>query len=348
MIQFVEPIAWKDEVLYVLNQLKLPEIKEVNPKTTIEEVFSAIKEMELRGAPLIGIAAAYGMYLGIKDTTLEEHNQFMELMREKGDYLAGARPTAVNLFWAIERMVKLVATLEDKPTSEKKRILLAEAIKIHQEDERINRKIGENLLTLLEDEMTVLTHCNAGSLATSKYGTATSPFYIAKERGMNIKVYADETRPYLQGARLTAYELDQAGIDVTLICDNMAGFVMSQGKIDAVITGADRIAANGDTANKIGTMSLAILAKQFGIPFYIAAPTSTIDLNTPAGKEIIIEERNSEEITSWYGKQIAPQGIKVYNPAFDVTPHQLITAIVTEQGIVYPDYTTNLSKLFEK
>lgn len=347
MIQFIEPIKWENGILYVLNQLKLPEVEEVNPKTTIKEVFSAIKDMELRGAPLIGIAAAYGMYLGIKNIESEEHARFMKAMKENGDYLFKARPTAVNLFWAIERMIKKADSFSDKTTQEKKRLLLEEAVKIHKEDGEINKKIGENLLSLLKDGMTVLTHCNAGSLATSRYGTATSPFYLAKEKGMEIKVFADETRPYLQGARLTAYELSQAGLDVTLICDNMAGFVMSQGKIDAVITGADRVAANGDTANKIGTMSLAVLAKQFKVPFYIAAPTSTIDLNTSTGKDIPIEERNSEEIINWYGKKIAPEGINVYNPAFDVTPYQLITAIVTEKGIVYPDYIVNLNKLIE-
>ncbi|HHV71217.1 MAG TPA: S-methyl-5-thioribose-1-phosphate isomerase [Clostridia bacterium] len=347
MIQFIEPIEWKDDVLYVLNQLKLPEVTEINPKRTIEEVFQAIKDMELRGAPLIGIAAAYGMYLGIKDLTTNDHDEFMEVMRQNGDFLAKSRPTAINLFWAIQRMIDKASSLAGESLENKKRILLAEARKIHLEDEEINKKIGINLLSLLEDGMTILTHCNAGSLATSKYGTATSPLYLAREKGMNIKVYVDETRPYLQGARLTAYELSQVGIDVTLICDNMAGFVMSQGKVDAVITGADRVAANGDTANKIGTMTLAVLAKQFGIPFYIAAPTSTIDLSTPSGSEIPIEERSHLEVTDWYGKKIAPDGIKVYNPAFDVTPHDLITAIVTEKGIVYPNYEMNLKKLIE-
>ena len=229
----------------------------------------------------------------------------------------------------------------------KEKILEEEAIIIHEEDIEINKKIGENFLSLLRDNMTILTHCNAGVLATTKYGTATSPMYLAKEQGWNIKVYADETRPYLQGARLTSYELHESGIDVTLICDNMAGVVMSQGKIDAVITGTDRVAANGDVANKIGTMSVAILAKHFGIPMYIAAPTPTVDMNCPSGKDIPIEERDRREITHWYGHQIAPEDVKVYNPAFDVTPHELITAIVTEKGVVTPPFKENFEKFLK-
>jgi len=339
-------IEWKDEVFYVLNQIKLPAVTEYNPKTTVEDVFHAIRDMELRGAPLIGVAAGYGMYIGVKDLKEMSHEEFMNVVRKNGEFLAKSRPTAVNLFWAIERMVAKADSLKDKTVAEKKKILEEEAIKIHAEDIEINRNIGENFMPLLRDGMTILTHCNAGVLATTEYGTATSPMYLAKERGWNIKVYADETRPYLQGARLTSYELHESGIDVTLICDNMAGVVMSQGKIDAVITGTDRVAANGDVANKIGTMSVAILAKHFGIPMYIAAPTPTIDMNTPTGKDIPIEERNPREITHWYGHQIAPEDVKVYNPAFDVTQHELITAIVTEKGVAKPPFKENLEKLF--
>ncbi|MDY0091595.1 MAG: S-methyl-5-thioribose-1-phosphate isomerase [Candidatus Vecturithrix sp.] len=346
MHTFLKHIEWKDGVLYVLNQITLPAITEYNPKRTVAEVFQAIRDMELRGAPLIGIAAGYGMYIGVKELDEMPHEEFMAILRTQGDYLAQSRPTAVNLFWAIERMIAKADPLKDKTVSEKKSLLEQEAIAIHEEDRAINRAIGENLLTLLRDGMTILTHCNAGILATGYYGTATSPIYLAQERGWNLKVYADETRPYLQGARLTSYELHESGIDVTLICDNMAGVVMSQGKIDAVITGTDRVAANGDVANKIGTMSVAILARHFGIPVYIAAPTPTIDMHTPTGKDIPIEERNSREITHWYGHQIAPEGVKVYNPAFDVTPHELITAIVTEKGVVTPPYSKNLQKLF--
>lgn len=338
-------IEWKDGVFYVLNQIKLPAVAEYNPKTTLEEVFYAIKDMELRGAPLIGVAAGYGMVLGIRNLEEMPHEEFMQILRKNGAYLATSRPTAVNLFWAINRMVAKADTLKDFTVAAKKKMLEQEAIAIHAEDIEINRSIGENFLPLLKDGMTILTHCNAGVLATTKYGTATSPIYLAKERGWNLKVYADETRPYLQGARLTSYELHTSGIDVTLICDNMAGAVMSQGKIDAVITGTDRVAANGDVANKIGTMSVAILAKHFGIPMYIAAPTPTIDMNCPSGKDIPIEERDRREITHWYGHQIAPEDVKVYNPAFDVTPHELITAIVTEKGVVTPPFSENLKKL---
>jgi methylthioribose-1-phosphate isomerase len=321
-------------------------ITEYNPKRTIDDVFHAIRDMELRGAPLIGIAAGYGMYLGIKDIADTDHAAFIEKMKQKGDMLVKARPTASNLFRAIERMIGRAENLKAEPGETKKRLLEAEAIKIQREEVEINLRIGENLLTLLKDGMTILTHCNAGCLATADYGTATSPVYLAKERGWNIRVYADETRPYLQGARLTAYELAMAGIDVTLICDSMAGMVMSQGKIDAVIVGTDRVAANGDIANKIGTMSVAILARHFNIPFYIAAPSTTVDISTPTGKEIPIEERDKEEITNWYGRKIAPEGIKVFNPAFDVTPHDLITAIVTDRGIIYPPFDENIKRMF--
>lgn len=346
MSEFIKPIEWKEGVLYVLNQIKLPSETECNPKKTVDDIFYAIKDMELRGAPLIGIAAAYGIYLGVKDTDEMTHEEFVALVKKSGRRLAASRPTAVNLFWAIDRMIAKAEAMAGESHNSRKKLLEAEAVKIHREDTDINRQIGENLLTLLKDGMTILTHCNAGSLATGAYGTATAPVYLAKERGWNIKVFADETRPYLQGARLTSFELYEAGIDVILICDNMAGVVMSQGKIDAVITGTDRVAANGDAANKIGTMSLAVLAKHFGIPFYIAAPRSTVDMNTPTGKEIPIEERSPREVTHWYGHQIAPEGVKVYNPSFDVTPHDLITAIVTDKGIVYPPFKENMKKLF--
>ncbi|KAB3529200.1 S-methyl-5-thioribose-1-phosphate isomerase [Alkaliphilus serpentinus] len=339
------PIEWRDNTLYILNQLKLPEEMEFNPKTTVEEVFHAIRDMELRGAPLIGITAAYGLYIAAREIEASNHEEFMCLLREQADYLAQSRPTAVNLFWALERMLNKAEELKEASLTDIKDALLNEAILIHREDEAINKEIGENFLKILEDGMTVMTHCNAGSLATSKYGTATSPMYLAKEKGKNLKVYANETRPYLQGARLTAFELQHGGIDVTLICDNMAGSVMAQGKVDAIITGADRVAANGDTANKIGTLQLAIMAKHFNIPFYVAVPTPTIDLNTPDGNHIPIEERSFQEVTNWFGKKTAPEGIKVYNPAFDVTPHHLIRAIVTEKGIVYPPFEENLKKL---
>ncbi len=340
----IEPVKFEDGVLFVLNQLKLPGVIEYNARGTIEKVFGAIKDMELRGAPLIGISAAYGMYIGIKDIAVGSDAEFMDAMKKNGAYLSQARPTAVNLFWAIDKMIAKAKSLSGKTVAEKKAELLAEAIRIHEEDKENNRRIGENMLAVLKSPVRLLTHCNAGVLATSEYGTATSAMYLAKEKGWDLKVYVDETRPYLQGARLTALELNQAGIDVVLICDNMAGYLMSQGKIDAVITGADRVASNGDTANKIGTMSLAILANYYKVPFYIAAPTSTVDLNIASGSEIPIEERAAEELTVCGGKKIAPDGIGVYNPAFDVTDHELITAIVTEKSLVLPPFDENLRK----
>ena len=345
-MEFIRPVEWKDNILYVLNQVKLPMVTEYNPKRTVEDVLLAIKNMELRGAPLIGIAAGYGMYLGIKDLKDITHRDFMDVIKRNGEMLSKARPTGSNLFGTIKRMIEWADSHKDETVESKKSLLEIEAINIHREEDEKNRVIGENLLTLLKDGMTILTHCNAGSLATGYYGTATAPVYLAKERGWDIKVYADETRPYLQGARLTTYELSRAGIEVTLICDNMAGMVMSQGKIDAVVVGTDRVAANGDIANKIGTMSVAVLAKHFGIPFYIAAPSTTVDIDSLTGKDIPIEERNPDEITNWYGTRIAPEGIKVYNPAFDVTPHDLITAIVTDKGIIYPPFDEKLKILF--
>ncbi len=345
MTESIEPIKFEGETLFVLNQLKLPGVIEYNPRGTIKEVFGAIKDMELRGAPLIGISAAYGIYLGVKDIAAGSDAEFMEAMKENGAYLSKARPTAVNLFWAIDKMIAKAQSLSEKTIEEKKEILLTEAIRIHEEDKENNRRIGENMLGVLKSPARLLTHCNAGVLATSEYGTATAAMYLAKEKGWDLKVYADETRPYLQGARLTAFELSQAGIDVVLICDNTAGYLMSQGKVDAVITGADRVAGNGDTANKIGTMSLAVLANYYKVPFYIAAPTSTIDLNIESGSEIPIEERAADELTICCGKKIAPDGIDVYNPAFDVTDHKLITAIVTEKGLVRPPFDENLRKV---
>jgi methylthioribose-1-phosphate isomerase len=332
----------------VLNQLRLPTINEYLEKDTIKDVFYAIKHMELRGAPLIGIAAAYGIVLGLKN--LKSNESLFDNVKENAKFLAKTRPTAFNLFWALDHMQKCAIEIEEGPSlplEEKVRIMEEEAIKIHREDECNNFRIGENFLnnSLVQDGDTILTHCNAGVLATSKYGTATSSMYLSKERGWNIRVYVDETRPCLQGARLTAFELNKAGINVTLICDNMAGVVLSKGKVNEIIVGADRIAANGDVANKIGTMSLAVLAKHFGVPFYVAAPSTTIELACYCGNSIPIEERDANEVTNWFGTRIAPQGINVYNPAFDVTPHELITAIVTEKGVIKKPFTENIKKI---
>ncbi|KZE53967.1 methylthioribose-1-phosphate isomerase [Brevibacillus parabrevis] len=331
------PVKWEDDVLVLLDQTRLPVETIYLQLTTAEQVWGSIRRLEVRGAPAIGMAAAYGLYLGIRGSEAQTYEQFWQELNSQADYLGTSRPTAVNLFWALDRIKARVQQNSALPVDELKKAVLDEALAIQKEDAEVCRTIGEHLLTLLQDGMGVLTHCNPGALATAAYGTATAPFYLAKERGWDLKVYADETRPVLQGARLTAYELQQAGIDVTLICDNMAAMVMSQGKVQAVVVGTDRVAANGDVANKIGTYGVAVLAKAHGIPFYVAAPLSSVDLATATGAEIPIEERPAEEITHGLGKQVAPDDIKVYNPAFDVTPAQYITAIVTETGIFKPE-----------
>ncbi|WP_336784659.1 S-methyl-5-thioribose-1-phosphate isomerase [Paenibacillus sp. MMO-177] len=344
----LQSVIWHDDKLDLLDQRLLPEEIVYLPLVTQEDVWEAIRHLKVRGAPAIGISAAYGVVLGSRDAGSAE--QWLADVRKAAEYLATSRPTAVNLFWALDRMKARAEALASEGHSLEalKRALLDEAIAIQSEDEETNRLIGEHALSLFQDDIGVLTHCNAGGLATAKYGTALAPFYLAKERGMNIRVFADETRPVLQGARLTAFELQQAGVDVTLICDNMAGHVMSKGWVNAVIVGTDRVAANGDVANKIGTYSVAVLAKAHGIPFYVACPLSTIDLNTPTGAEIPIEERNAEEITEGFGKRTAPQGVKVYNPAFDITPNEYVTAIITEKGIIEAPFDVNLKKLFEQ
>ncbi|MCR1973310.1 S-methyl-5-thioribose-1-phosphate isomerase [Clostridium sporogenes] len=343
-------IKWDDkrDKLILLDQTILPNRIEYIEYDTVEGVYDSIRDMIVRGAPAIGVTAAYGLYFAAKVAPEDNFENFFKYLKEKSAYLDSSRPTAVNLSWALEVMENKALENKDKDVKEIKSILREEAKRIHEEDIEICKSIGENLITLLKDGVGILTHCNAGQLATSKYGTATSPMYLAKEKGWNFKVYSDETRPRLQGSTLTALELYEAGIDVTTITDNMAAMVMNQGKIDAVIVGCDRIAANGDTANKIGTMGVSILAKYFGIPMYIAAPTPSIDMNTKTGKDIPIEERNSEEVTCRFGVYTAPKGVKVYNPGFDVTPHENITAIVTEKGIVYPPFEENLKKLFKK
>ncbi|MED4755325.1 S-methyl-5-thioribose-1-phosphate isomerase [Brevibacillus choshinensis] len=335
------PVKWENDALVLLDQTRLPVETVYLTLTTPEEVWGAIRHLQVRGAPAIGMSAAYGLYLGVRNSEETSYEAFWNELLVKAKYLGTSRPTAVNLFWALDRIKARVQKEGDKAVAELKAAVLDEALAIQKEDAEVCRTIGEHLLTLLHDGMGVLTHCNPGALATAAYGTATAPFYLAKERGWNLKVFADETRPVLQGARLTAFELQQAGIDVTLICDNMAAMVMSQGKVEAVIVGTDRVAANGDVANKIGTYGVAVLAKAHGIPFYVAAPLSSVDLETATGAEIPIEERPAEEITHGLGKQVAPDGIKVYNPAFDVTPAQYITAIVTETGIFKPEEIRN-------
>ncbi|BBH21528.1 methylthioribose-1-phosphate isomerase 1 [Paenibacillus baekrokdamisoli] len=347
----LQSVIWATDHLDLLDQRLLPEEIVYLPLQTSEDVWEAIRHLKVRGAPAIGIAAAYGVFLGSRNSN-DGVEQWLQAVKDTSDYLATSRPTAVNLFWALDRMKakaeELTSSNINHSLEECKQFLLQEAIAIQSEDEETCRLIGVHALTLFEEDMGVLTHCNAGGLATAKYGTALAPFYLAQEQGMKLRVFADETRPVLQGARLTAFELHQAGVDVTLICDNMAGMVMSKGWIDAVIVGTDRVAANGDVANKIGTYSVAVLAKAHNIPFYVACPLSTIDLSTPSGDLIPIEERNAEEITEGFGKRTAPRGVKVFNPAFDVTPHDYVTAIITEKGIIRPPFDVNLKKLFEQ
>lgn len=339
-------LEWDGEFLYIIDQTKLPTELIVEKQTTIEQAFSSIKELKVRGAPAIGIAGAYSLLIGIKLCFDMSREDFLDMIHKKASYLDSSRPTAVNLSWALKRMTSCAeASNFEKPIDIYKE-LEKEAIKIHEEDIQICRAIGEHGVSLLQNNMGLLTHCNAGGLATSELGTALAPIYVAYEKGMHIKVYADETRPLLQGARLTSFELHQANIDVTLICDNMAAFVMSKGLIDIVIVGCDRVARNGDVANKIGTMGVAILAKHFNIPVYIACPSSTFDFSTKTGDDIVIEERDASEIIHFGERQTAPSDIKVRNPAFDITPHNLITGFITEYGIIKAPFSENLQKIF--
>ncbi|MEK6766162.1 MAG: S-methyl-5-thioribose-1-phosphate isomerase [Planctomycetota bacterium] len=341
-------IEWIGEIdgrIKLIDQTLLPnELKYVYCDDK-ESIFHAIKTLMVRGAPAIGIAAAMGTVVGIKNSKSEDFESFFKEMKEVTSCLGSSRPTAVNLFWGLKRMEDTAQKNSHKPVSEIKRILLNEAKTILEEDKAICRKIGENGESLLEDGSCVITHCNAGGLATGDYGTALAVMFAAAEKGKKISVYADETRPLLQGSRLTAWELKNAGIDVTLICDNMAAHTMKQKKIDCVIVGADRIAANGDTANKIGTYSLSIIAKEHNVPFYVAAPASTFDLSIASGDEIPIEERNPDEVTKIAGNKIAPDEIKVFNPAFDVTPASNIKAIITERGVINSPNTENIKNI---
>ncbi len=325
-----------DGHLRLIDQTRLPvEFVEIDCRD-VAAVWEAIKMLRVRGAPAIGIAAAYGVCVGVQQVADGDEAAFFRRLTEVTDYLATSRPTAVNLFWALKRMRGAAEKLRGRPTAEIAAALLAEARAIHEEDRQMCRAIGRHGAALLGDGQGVLTHCNAGGLATSDYGTALAVFFAAAESGKTLHVYADETRPLLQGARLTAWELQQRGIDVTLICDSMAAQVMREGRVQAVVTGADRIAANGDAANKIGTYGVAVLAAAHHIPFYVAAPSSTFDLSLAGGDEIPIEKRDPREITHGFGRQTAPDGIAVYNPAFDVTPAALIAAIICERGIIRP------------
>lgn len=335
-----ETLRWEggtDGVLWLIDQTELPVRMREYCCTTAEDVWHAIKTLKVRGAPAIGLAAAYGVVMGVRQANTTDCASFVQALQVVTEYLGSSRPTAVNLFWALDRMADCGRSLpESTASAERLARLLEKAQKLHEEDRSMCRAIGRHGAELFHDGMGVLTHCNAGWLATAEYGTALAALYAAQDQGKRLRVYVDETRPLLQGARLTAWELMERKLDTILICDSMAAQVMREGRIDAVITGADRIAANGDTANKIGTYGIATLARAHRIPFYVAAPRSTFDLSLAHGDEIAIEERDPSEITHGLGKQTAPDHVKVYNPAFDVTPAELITAMVTENGIIKP------------
>ncbi|MBQ1483526.1 MAG: S-methyl-5-thioribose-1-phosphate isomerase [Erysipelotrichaceae bacterium] len=337
-----------EESIVIIDQVKIPNSLEYKKITDLQSAYQAIKKLEVRGAPAIGIFAGYTMYMLARRNKDLSYEDFLARFKADKEYLNSSRPTAVNLSWALNRMEKVVTENREEGVSAIVEKLKEEAFAIHNEDIEMCLKICEYGLSLLKDGDGVLTHCNAGPLATS-YGTAQGPFLLAKARGMNIRVFADETRPLLQGARLTSFELSRAGVDVTLICDNMASIVMKNGWINACFVGCDRIAANGDVANKIGTSGVAILAKHYGIPVYSLGPTSTVDMNCPDGDHIKIELRDPDEIrTMWYEKPMAPAGVKCYNPSFDVTDHSLLSGIVTEKGIIYPPFDVNLKKLFNE
>ncbi len=340
-----------DSCVVIIDQTLLPGKTEIIRLYTAQEIWDAIYLLKVRGAPAIGVAAAFGIYVLAKQIAKEttDFTVFYEAFCKQKEYLNSSRPTAVNLSWALNRMDAVCIKAgreEQKSVSEVLAVLYQEAVTIKEEDIWVCKTIGENGLSLVKPGDGILTHCNAGQLATSKYGTATAPIYLGQERGYHFKVFADETRPLLQGARLTAYELHSSGVDVTLICDNMSAMVMKNGWINAVFVGCDRVAANGDAANKIGTSVVATVAKRYGVPFYVCAPTSTIDFDTSTGAEIKIEQRPAEEVTEmWYKERMAPEGVKVFNPAFDVTDNDLITAIVTEYGIARAPFTESLAQI---
>jgi methylthioribose-1-phosphate isomerase len=338
-------LRFQDDHFVILNQQKLPQIIEYLRLYSIEDFYDAIVTLKVRGAPAIGITAAYGLALSSNQYDTECLVEFKEKFQEDKRYLYSSRPTAVNLDWALKSLELAIENV--RTVNEAKTILLHTAILLHTEDEVTCRQIGEYGLELLGDKTAIMTICNAGSIATSKYGTALAPFHLGSERGKTFHVYACETRPVLQGSRLTTWELQQSGVEVTLITDSMAAHTIKEKNIEAVIVGADRIAANGDTANKIGTSMLAILCKHYEIPFYVAAPSSTFDLSLPSGGGIPIEERAPEELTEIGGNRVAPQDTLVYNPAFDVTSHELITGIITEKGVLYPSFKDHIEKMIK-
>jgi methylthioribose-1-phosphate isomerase len=341
----IQTLEWTDKGVRFIDQTKLPTEETYVTCTTYEQVADVIRNMVVRGAPAIGVAAAMGIALGVNNSKAETTGDLKRDFDQICDAIGKTRPTAVNLFWAIRRMQEKFERIRIRPISQIKRDLVEEAQRMHAEDIAANQAMGRHGATLLPAEGGVLTHCNAGALATAGYGTALGVIRAAIEQGKKIHVFADETRPFLQGSRLTAWELMKDGIPTTVISDNMAGAIMRQGKIGAVVVGADRIAANGDVANKIGTYTVAVLAKEHGIPFYVAAPISTIDLACATGSEIPIEQRNIKEVTHIAGKQMVPDGVGVENPAFDVTPAQYVAAIITERGVARAPFDNSLRKL---
>ena len=347
-IKTIEWMGGIDGQVRLIDQTLLPGRCEVLAVRDVEAMWEAIKVLRVRGAPAIGIAAAFGLVLGMQQVDgAAPVAQAQQKLQQLSDYLASSRPTAVNLFWALERMLKVAGDSDVKNTAQLKQKLLDEAQAIRAEDAAMCRAIGKHGAGLIKEGSAVLTHCNAGGLATAEFGTALAVMFTAHQQGRKFRVFADETRPLLQGARLTTWELMQTGIDVTLICDNMAGHLMSRGEIDLVITGADRIAANGDAANKIGTYSLAVLAAAHGIPFYIAAPSSTFDLSIPDGQQIPIEQRDRQEVINFGARPVAPEDVQVYNPAFDVTPAKYLAGIITERGLIDHPTTDSIRQMLQ-
>ncbi len=335
----VKTLEWKGNRVIMLDQRLLPQKEVYRVCRNYHQVAQAIREMIIRGAPAIGVAAAMGVALGVRKTSAKNFDRELERILST---LAKTRPTAVNLFWALERMRKVYRENRSRGVEVVKRVLKEEAVKIYKDDIAANKQLGKFGADLLRDARRIMTHCNAGALATAGYGTALGVIRALKGSGRPIEVWVNETRPFLQGARLTAWELKKEKIPATLVTDNVAGYLMQKGKVDAIVVGCDRVAANGDVANKIGTYSIAVLAKRHGVPFYVAGPTSSIDLECPSGKDIPIEQRNPNEVSHIFGRAIAPKGVKVFNPAFDVTPQELISALITENGVIHPPYAHNI------
>lgn len=344
MIPPIPTLTVEGDDISIIDQTLLPVEERRIHIGSVEQMWEAIRSLRIRGAPAIGIAAAFGLDIAARSSTARDRAGLLADLRRARDYLATARPTAVNLFWALERVLRAVETEESGDTGMLRARVRREAQALLDEDLAAGRAIGEHGAELLRDG-SVLTHCNAGGLATAGYGTALAPIYVGQSLGLQLHVYADETRPLLQGARLTAWELTRAGVPVTVIADSMAATVLARGDVQAVIVGADRVAANGDVANKIGTLGLAIVARAFGVPFYVTVPLSTIDLDTPTGADIPIEERGAEELTHFNGARTVPEGAAVFNPAFDVTSAEYVTAFITERGVVRPPYTKSLAEL---